>query len=58
MSLSKATLDSLRIERGSQPTPPLLVQGVVLATVIGSVGGLLPALRAARLPIAASLREL
>jgi putative ABC transport system permease protein len=39
-------------------TPPLLVQGVVLATLIGSVGGLLPAVRAARLPIAASLREL
>jgi putative ABC transport system permease protein len=39
-------------------TPPLLVQGVVLATLIGSVGGLLPAIRAARLPIAASLREL
>jgi len=39
-------------------TPPLLVQGVVLATLIGCVGGLLPALRAARLPIAASLREL
>jgi putative ABC transport system permease protein len=39
-------------------TPQLLVQGVVWATVIGLIGGLLPAIRAARLPIAASLREL
>lgn len=39
-------------------TPQLLVQGVVLATVIGAIGGLLPAIRAARQPIAAALREL
>lgn len=39
-------------------TPQLLVQGVVWATLIGLIGGLLPAIRAARLPIAAALREL
>jgi putative ABC transport system permease protein len=39
-------------------TPELLVRGVVLATVIGAVGGLLPAIRAARQPIADALREL
>ena len=39
-------------------TPQLLVQGIVWATVIGLIGGLLPALRAARLPIAAALRDL
>ena len=39
-------------------TPRLLVQGVAWATVIGLLGGLLPAIRAARLPIAAALREL
>jgi putative ABC transport system permease protein len=39
-------------------TPKLLVQGVVWATVIGLIGGLLPAIRAARQPIAAALREL
>ena len=39
-------------------TPPLLVKGIVWATVIGLCGGLLPALRAARLPIASALREL
>ncbi len=39
-------------------TPQLLTQGIVLATLIGVVGGFLPAVRAARLPIAAALREL
>ncbi|HTZ22156.1 MAG TPA: ABC transporter permease [Opitutaceae bacterium] len=39
-------------------TPALLVQGVILATLIGLMGGLLPALRAARRPIAIALREL
>ena len=39
-------------------TPALLVMGVVLAAAIGLIGGLLPAIRAARLPIAAALREL
>jgi putative ABC transport system permease protein len=39
-------------------TPRLLMQGMVWATAIGLMGGLLPAVRAARLPIAAALREL
>jgi len=39
-------------------TPKLLIQGIIWATVIGLAGGLLPAIRAARLPIAAALREL
>jgi putative ABC transport system permease protein len=39
-------------------TPQLLGQGVIWATAIGLVGGLLPAIRAARLPIATALREL
>jgi putative ABC transport system permease protein len=39
-------------------TPQLLVQGVAWAMAIGLIGGLLPAIRAARLPIAAALREL
>jgi putative ABC transport system permease protein len=39
-------------------TPELLVRGIIWATIIGLVGGLLPAIRAARLPIAAALREL
>jgi len=39
-------------------TPELLARGIVWATVIGLAGGFFPALRAARLPIAAALREL
>ncbi|MDB6064057.1 MAG: macB 1 [Pedosphaera sp.] len=39
-------------------TPALLVQGIVWATVIGLIGGIFPAVRAARLPIASALREL
>ena len=41
-----------------QVTRELLVRGIVWSTVIGLLGGLFPALRAARLPIAAALREL
>lgn len=38
-------------------TPGLLVQGIVYAALIGLVGGLLPAIRAVRLPVATALRE-
>lgn len=37
-------------------TPGLIVAGLVLAIVIGVLGGLFPAIRAARLPVAAALR--
>jgi len=37
--------------------PALMLQGVVWAAVIGLLGGLLPALRAGRLPIVEALRE-
>jgi len=39
-------------------TGPLLLGGVLFALGMGLVGGLLPAIRAARLPVAAALREL
>ncbi|MGB7217783.1 MAG: ABC transporter permease [Vicinamibacterales bacterium] len=39
-------------------TPALLLQGLSYALMMGLVGGLLPAVRAARLPISAALREL
>jgi putative ABC transport system permease protein len=39
-------------------TPALLVQGVSYALIMGLVGGLFPAVRAARLPIPVALREL
>jgi putative ABC transport system permease protein len=39
-------------------TPDLLVKGVLFALVMGVLGGLLPAIRAATLPVAAALRSL
>jgi putative ABC transport system permease protein len=39
-------------------TPRLLVQGLTYSLIMGLVGGMLPAIRAARLPIASALREL
>jgi len=39
-------------------TPDLILQGLVAALIIGLVGGFLPAVRAARLPVAQALREL
>lgn len=38
-------------------TPALLLQAVIWASVIGLLGGIFPAIRAARLPIASALRE-
>lgn len=39
-------------------SPALLLRGIVFALVIGFVGGLFPAIRAARQPVASALREL
>lgn len=39
-------------------TPQLLVTGLVYSLIMGLVGGLFPAVRAARLPIPSALREL
>jgi putative ABC transport system permease protein len=39
-------------------TTPLLIQGVIFALIMGVVGGLPPALRAARRPVAPALRGL
>jgi putative ABC transport system permease protein len=39
-------------------TPALLAQGLMYSLIMGLIGGLLPAIRAARLPIASALREL
>jgi putative ABC transport system permease protein len=38
-------------------TPQLLVQAIVWSAILGLLGGLFPAIRAARLPIATALRE-
>lgn len=39
-------------------TPALLVRGLLYATLMGLIGGLLPAWRAARMPVVTALREL
>ena len=39
-------------------TPDLLLDGLYTALIIGAFGGLFPAIRAARLPVAQALREL
>lgn len=39
-------------------TPQLLVGGLVFAMAMGAIGGLLPAIRAARIPVARALREI
>ena len=39
-------------------TPALLTQGAIFALVMGSLGGFFPALRAARQPVAAALRQI
>ncbi len=39
-------------------TTPLMAGGLIYALVMGFVGGLFPAIRAARLPVASALREL
>jgi putative ABC transport system permease protein len=38
-------------------TPRLVVRGLIIALLIGMIGGFMPALRAARLPVTTSLRE-
>jgi len=38
-------------------TPALVIRGLVIALVIGMIGGLFPAIRAARLPVTTALRE-
>ena len=39
-------------------TPALLVMGLIYALLMGLVGGIFPAIRAARLPIPTALRQL
>jgi putative ABC transport system permease protein len=39
-------------------TPGLVTGGIVFAALLGMVGGLFPAIRAARLPVATALRAI
>jgi putative ABC transport system permease protein len=38
-------------------TSQLVVRGLIIALLVGMIGGFMPALRAARLPVTTSLRE-
>lgn len=40
-----------------QITPPIIVTGMIFAVLMGILGGLLPAFRAAKMPITSALRE-
>jgi putative ABC transport system permease protein len=59
-----ATLSTLNFNTFSQVafdfrvTPGLLARGLAWALVIGAAGGLLPAVRAARIPVTEALRTL
>ncbi len=57
-STSTANLQSFsEVAFAFRITPAIVVSSLVFALVMGLLGGLLPALRAARLPIAAAVRE-
>ena len=58
-NLSVATLGQnfTQVVFSFKVTPELVIDGLLIALVIGMLGGLLPALRAARAPVTSSLRE-
>jgi putative ABC transport system permease protein len=39
-------------------SPSIIAQGIIVACIVGFIGGLLPAIRAARLPVATALRAM
>jgi putative ABC transport system permease protein len=58
-NLSVATLGQnfTQVVFNFKVTPQLVARGLVIALLIGMIGGFLPALRAARAPVTTSLRE-
>ncbi|HSX60094.1 MAG TPA: ABC transporter permease [Tahibacter sp.] len=58
VSLSTLGANFTQVVFSFKVTPGLVGVGLVIAVVIGFLGGLLPAVRAARLPITTALREL
>jgi len=57
MTVSTLGMNFTQVVFNFKVTPELVVRGLVIAVLIGMVGGFLPALRAARLPVTTSLRE-
>lgn len=58
VSVSTLSANFTQVVFSFKVTPRLVVNGLVIALVIGMVGGFLPALRAARMPITTALRAL
>lgn len=58
VSLSTLGANFTQVVFAFKVTPALVGTGLVIAVVIGLLGGFLPAVRAARLPITTALREL
>jgi putative ABC transport system permease protein len=58
MSVSTIGQNFTQVVFNFKVTPELVVRGLVISIVIGMFGGLLPAIRAARLPVTTGLREL
>ena len=57
MSVSTLGQNFTQVVFNFKVTPQLVIRGLIIAVVIGMIGGLLPAIRAARLPVTTSLRE-
>lgn len=58
VSLSTLGANFTQVVFAFKVTPAIVMTGVIIALVIGFIGGLMPAARAARLPITTALREL
>ena len=58
MSVSTLGQNFTQVVFNFRVTPELVIRGLVISVVIGMIGGLLPAIRAARLPVTTGLREL
>ena len=58
MSVSTLGQNFTQVVFNFRVTPELVIRGLVISLVIGMIGGLLPAIRAARLPVTTGLREL
>lgn len=58
VSLSTLGANFTQVVFAFKVTPTLVLYGVIISLVIGLFGGLLPAARAARMPITTALREL
>jgi putative ABC transport system permease protein len=58
MSVSTLGQNFTQVVFNFRVTPELVARGLVISVVIGMIGGLLPAVRAASLPVTAGLREL